>query len=156
VIGNETVTMEAMAERWQRRIIAAREGAAEIRADAYLEVRYEDLVGDTEATLRRICEFIELGFDAAMLDYHRRAPERLAEMDRDLDNADNGIVRTATNRLAAHALTTEPPTTDRSGRWRGEMTAAELADFERVAGELLTELGYELAGDRSPAREGAE
>jgi len=155
VIDNETATMAAMAERWQRRIIAAREGAAEIRADAYLEVRYEDLVGDTEATLRRICEFVELDFDPAMLDYHRRAPERLAEMDRDLDNAENGTIRTATNRLAAHALTTEPPTTDRSGRWRREMTAAELADFERVAGALLAELGYEAGGERSPAREGA-
>jgi len=156
VIGDEAVTMTAMAERWQRRIIAAREGAAEIRADSYLEVRYEDLVSDTEGTLRRVCGFIELDYDPAMLDYHRHASERLAEMDRDLDNADNGIVRTATNRLAAHALTTEPPTTDRSGRWRGEMSAAELAAFEAVAGALLTELGYELGGDRTAAGERVE
>ena len=156
VIGGETVTMAAMADRWQRRIIAAREGAAEIKDDVYLEIRYEDLVSDTEATLRRICEFIELDFDPAMLDYHRNASARLAEMNRDLDNADNGIIRTATNRLAAHALTTEPPTTDRSGRWRAEMTATERDDFERVAGALLSELGYELAANRAPAREGAE
>jgi hypothetical protein len=91
-----------------------------------------------------------------MLDYHRNASARLAEMNRDLDNADNGIIRTATNRLAAHALTTEPPTTDRSGRWRSEMTAAELDDFEGIAGELLSELGYELGALRAPAREAAE
>ncbi|KAA0274947.1 MAG: sulfotransferase, partial [Acidobacteria bacterium] len=97
-IGGEATTMTAMAERWQRRIIAAREGATEIRAGTYLEIRYEDLVGDTEATLRLICELVELDFDPAMLEYHRRAPGRLAEMDRDLDNAENGIVRTATNR----------------------------------------------------------
>jgi len=146
VIDGETVTMAAMAERWQRRIVAAREGAADIKPDAYLEVRYEDLVTDTEGTLRRICEFAGLGFDPAMLDYHRRAGERLAEMNRDLDNAENGIVRTATNRLAAHALTTEPPTTDRCERWRNEMTAAEVAEFESVAGDLLAGLGYEVAG----------
>ena len=87
-------------------------------AGDYLEVRYEDLVGETEATLRQICDFIELHFDPAMLDYHRRAGHRLAEMNRDLDNGDNGPVRTADNRLAAHALTTEPPNTDRCGRWR--------------------------------------
>jgi hypothetical protein len=156
VIGDETVAMTAMAERWQRRIIAAREGASEIKADAYLEVRYEDLVSDTAATLRRVCDFIELDYDPAMLDYHRGASERLAEMNRDLDNADNGIIRTATNRLAAHALTTEPPTTGRSGRWRGEMSATELGEFEAVAGALLTELGYELGGDRAPAREAVE
>jgi len=148
--------MAAMAERWQRRIVAAREGAAEIKSSAYLEVRYEDLVSDTEGTLRRICAFVELDFDAAMLDYHRHAGERLAEMNRDLDNADNGIVRTADNRLAAHALTTEPPTTNRSGRWRTEMTAAEIAEFEAVAAELLTGLGYELGGDRATAGERVE
>src|SRR4029079_17476436 len=77
VIDDEDVTMGAMAERWQRRIAAAREGADEVKPGIYLEVRYEDLVGDTEATLRRICEFIGLEFDAAMLDYHRRAGDRL-------------------------------------------------------------------------------
>jgi hypothetical protein len=156
VIDDEDVTMGAMAERWQRRIAAAREGADEVKPGIYLEVRYEDLVGDTEATLRRICEFIGLEFDAAMLDYHRRAGDRLAEMNRDLDNADNGIVRTADNRLAAHALTTEPPTTNRSGRWRAEMTAAEIAEFERVAGAMLADLGYELGADRAAAGEGVE
>jgi Sulfotransferase family len=156
VIDGETVTMTAMAERWQRRIVAAREGAAEINADAYLEVRYEDLVSDTEGTLRRICEFVELGFDPAMLDYHRRARDRLAEMNRDLDNAENGIIRTANNRLAAHALTTEPPTTGRCGRWHSEMTAVEVAEFESVAAGLLAGLGYELSGPREATRERVE
>jgi len=156
VIDGENVTMAAMAERWQRRIVAAREGADDVRDDVYLEVRYEDLVTETEATLRRICSFIELPFDPAMLDYHRRAEERLAEMNRDLDNSDNGIVRTATNRLAAHALTTEPPTTNRCGRWRTEMKAAEVAEFEGVAANLLAELGYELSAERAPAPERVE
>ncbi|HEX2388720.1 MAG TPA: sulfotransferase [Solirubrobacterales bacterium] len=156
VIGGEDTSMAAMAERWQRRIVAAREGADEIKSGVYLEIRYEDLVSDTEGTLRRICEFVELEFDPEMLDYHRRAEQRLAEMNRDLDNADNGIVRTANNRLAAHALTTEPPTTNRCGRWRSEMTPAELTEFEGVAGQLLAELGYELSGDRAIAGEGVE
>ena len=156
VIDGAPVPMAAMAERWQRRIIAAREGAAEIRGKGYEEVRYEDLVADAEGTLRRICAFVELDFDPAMLDYHERATDRLAEMDRDLDNSDNGVVRTGTNRLAAHALTSEPPTTDRSGRWLTEMTAGELAEFESVAGELLAELGYELSTDRTAAGEGVE
>ena len=157
VIDDEDVTMAAMAERWQRRIAAAREGAAEVKPGVYLEVRYEDLVGDTETTLREICEFIGLDFDPAMLDYHRRAGDRLAEMNRDLDNADNGIVRTADNRLAAHALTTEPPTTNRCGRWRTEMTAAEVAEFERVAGATARRPRLRArAPTARPAGEGVE
>jgi hypothetical protein len=154
VIDGSPVPMAAAAERWQRRIIAARDGAEEIKGNGYEEIRYEDLVADTEGTLRRICAFIELDFDPAMLDYHERAQDRLAEMDRDLDNSDNGIVRTGTNRLAAHALTSEPPTTNRTGRWRTEMTSEELAEFEGVAGGLLTELGYELSTELAPAGDG--
>ena len=82
--------------------------------------------------------------------------DRLAEMDRDLDNSDNGVVRTGTNRLAAHALTSEPPDHRPQRRWRTEMTAGELAEFESVAGELLAELGYELSTDRTAAGEGVE
>ena len=36
------------------------------------------------------------------------------------------------------------------------MTAAEVAEFEGVAADLLAELGYELSGDRAPAGEGVE
>lgn len=154
VIDDSAVPMAAMGERWSRRIAAAREGAAEIPGGSYLELRYEDLVADPEATLRRICEFIDLDFDPAMLDYHRRASERLAEMDRDLDNPDNGLVRTGTNRMAAHALTSEPPTTNRSGRWRSEMSAEELAEFEAAAGPMLADLGYQLSTDLTTAGEG--
>jgi Sulfotransferase family len=134
-------TITEVAERWRRRIETARIHSAEL--DDYLEVRYEDLVGDPEATLRTICEFLELPYDAAMLDYHRRAAERLTEMDRDLGSGENGPVRTGDERLAGHAMTSNPPSTDRCGRWREEMPAADEAEFERVAGELLADLGYE-------------
>ena len=51
-----------LAKSWQRRIAAARKQAR--RVDHYIELRYEDLVADTEPTLRRVCELIELDFDA--------------------------------------------------------------------------------------------
>ena len=136
-----------VAERWRRRIETARKHAADL--DHYLEVRYEDLVGDPEVALRRICEFIELPYDAAMLDYHERAAGRLTEMDRDLNSGESGQVRTGDERLAGHAMTSKPPSTDRCGRWREEMPPAEEAEFERVAGTLLADLGYETIGSAS-------
>jgi len=155
VIDDAIVPMSAMGERWSRRIEAAREGAADIPAGSYMELRYEDLVAEPEPYLRRVCAFIDLDFDPSMLAYHERATERLAEMDRDLDNTGNGVVRTGTNRMAAHALTSEPPTTGRSGRWRNEMTPEELAEFEAAAGSMLVDLGYELSTDLTTAGEGA-
>jgi hypothetical protein len=47
------------------RLIAARD----ILGDAALEVRYEDLVTAPEDTVRALCEFLRIEFDAAMLNY---------------------------------------------------------------------------------------
>jgi hypothetical protein len=63
-------TAIATGQRWRRKIRSGRD--QEHLMDHYTEVRYEDLIADPEATLRRVCEFIDLPFNAAMLD----APDR--------------------------------------------------------------------------------
>jgi Sulfotransferase family len=130
-----------IAENWKRRIVAARQDADELRH--YLELRYEDLVLETEATLRRVCELVELPWDAAMLEYHRRAEERLREMAGDLPARGGKALRPGAERLAAHALARERPRPERIGTWRDEMSAEDAAAFEDTAGDLLAELGYE-------------
>jgi hypothetical protein len=54
-------------------------------------------------------------------------------------------VRPGSERIAAHALTSEPPRADRAERWRTELSHEGIADYEEVAGDLLAELGYPLA-----------
>jgi hypothetical protein len=138
--------MHKVAERWRNRIIRAREQGP--RLGHYLELRYEDLVLDPEGTLRRVCEYIDLPWDEAMLHYHERAAERMKEMHRDLPPEPGKPLRPADHRMAAHALTSEPPDPSRLGRWRTEMSAEDRAEFEHAAGDLLAELGYEL--EREP------
>jgi hypothetical protein len=133
-----------IARNWKRRIGAARKQAR--RLGHYLELRYEDLVTETEASLRRVCELVELRYDAAMLDYHQRAGERLSELAGDLPARGGKARRPGSERLAAHALATEPPREERIGAWREQMTPEDVAAFEDAAGELLDELGYERAG----------
>ncbi|HSK97423.1 MAG TPA: sulfotransferase [Euzebyales bacterium] len=55
--------------RW-RYSLALAERHARRHPDAYLIVRFEDLVTDTEATLRRVCRFLDAPFTATMLDMH--------------------------------------------------------------------------------------
>ncbi|MGH2963220.1 MAG: sulfotransferase family protein [Solirubrobacterales bacterium] len=141
----EPTPMYKVAERWRNRILRAREQGP--RLEHYLELRYEDVVLDTEATLRRICEYADLPWDDAMLHYHERAAERMAEMHRDLPPEPGKPLRPADHRMAAHALTSEPPDPSRLGRWRTEMSPEDRAAFEEAAGELLSELGYELEGE---------
>ena len=132
------------AERWRERIEQARAQGA--RVDHYLEARYEDLITDPEPTLRGILSRVELDWDPAVLRYHERAAERLAEMDRDLPAMGGKGHRPAEKRVGSHAMTKRPPDPTRLARWREEMSAEDVAEFEAVAGELLSELGYELGG----------
>jgi hypothetical protein len=139
------------AKNWKNLIERARDQAHDL--NHYLEVRYEDLVLETEPTLRRVCEFCELPWDPAVLEYHERAEERLQETARDLPRLGRSP-RPAALRLASHALTKEPPRADRVSQWRTQMSKTDRASFERVAGELLAELGYEVAGGAGQASGG--
>ncbi|MGI8460930.1 MAG: sulfotransferase family protein [Solirubrobacterales bacterium] len=143
--------MQRVARNWKRRIRRAQNSGSKL--NHYLELRYEDLVLDTEGTLRTICDFIELPFDDCMLTYYERAEQRMSEMAGDLKPVDGKPMRPGDERMAAHALTREPPSADAIGRWRKRMDAADLETFERVAGDLLAELDYEVTvPSRKPSK----
>ncbi len=147
--GTTPVPIEKMAKRWRGRILGARRAATEGR---YLEVRYEDLVLDTEPVLRKVAGFVELDWDPAMLSYHEGASERLQEMNRDHERAGRkrGVL-TGEERMKAHALTSAPPQADRTAVWKADMDPGEIATFESMAGDLLAELGYETGASPAPS-----
>ena len=143
-------TVPEAAFRWKKRILRAREQAP--RIGHYVEILYEDLVTNTEQTLRRVCDCIELPYDDAMLHYHERAEERLREKARDLDRGPEKAPQRAEARMESHALATEPPDPERIGRWRTEMSPEDRAVYEELAGDLLADLGYEV--EHTPAKAG--
>ena len=93
-----------------------------------------------------------------MLEYHAGARDRLEEMNRDLAPRDDLPDQPAAGRIAPHALTSKPPSRDRIGAWRERMGPEDVAEFEAEAGDMLSELGYELssAGPAGPGREAEE
>jgi hypothetical protein len=140
----EPANIERLARRWKRWIRRARKQGRQVTH--YTEVRYEDLILDTEATLRGLCEFLALDWDAAVLDYHAQASRRLEEIAHELPAATDRQALAADQRLAKHEMTTKPPRADRVAVWRTEMEPADRERFEATAGDLLTELGYPLGG----------
>jgi hypothetical protein len=106
--------------QWASEVGDARALGERVGPRRYLEVRYEALVADPEAELRRICSFAALDYDDAMLAYVGQTDSARKEHQRRLD---------------------EPP---RVGvrDWRTQMAPGEVAAFEGVAGDLLDELGY--------------
>jgi Sulfotransferase family len=135
--------MAETAELWRRRIERARAQGRQLRG-RYLELRFEDLIADPEPALRAACALVELDYDGSMLDYHETAAGRLTELETDLDDGGGRIARTGRERIASHALATEPPHAARTGAWRAEMSETERREFESVAGGLLAELGYDV------------
>ncbi len=134
--------VDVIAERWVRRIGQAQRQSKHV--PHYMEVRYEQLILETEPTLRRICEFFELPWDDAILDYHQQSAERLEEMKRELPADGKRTTLSVERRMATHARTTQAPDPRRVSRWREQMDPADRELFESIAGELLTELGYTI------------
>ena len=117
---------------WRTEVRRARALGSRVGAARYLEVRYEDLVADTVGVVRFICAFATLPFEPAMLEY-------AGEVD--------------VSEKPHHQRLLQPPT--RGVRnWGTQMSARDAAAFERIAGDLLLELGYELS-DESAGRQEA-
>lgn len=116
-------TVAKAARLWSERVQkGCRDGRA-LGRGRYIEIRYEDVVEDALGEAKDICEFLGLEFDEGMMEYTERA--RDAVLDRAV-------------RFNPHV--TEKPTTTRS--WEDEMPDDQVAIFEAVAGDCLSELGY--------------
>ena len=142
-------TYEESARLWRNRIRRAQRMSRNV--EHYMEVRFEDLVQDTEGVLRRVCDFIELDFDPVMLDYHERAEGRLQEKARELPRK-NRPNQPAEARMESHRLAQEPPRSDRIGMWRERMSPEEVSEYEAIAGDMLTRLGYEVTTEAGQRR----
>ncbi len=134
-------SIEELAQRWKRRIKRTRKQGGNVAH--YTEIRYEDLIADTETSLRRVCEFLELPWEDAILSYHERAAERMSEMSGELESAEGRQALPARHRSEMHSATSEPPQRERIEKWKREMNPADVSEFEAIAGDLLAELGYE-------------
>jgi hypothetical protein len=113
--------VSAFAGQWRAEVKAAQRLGRRVGDRRYLEVRYEDLVGDVESVLRRISTFARLSYEDGMGDY-----------------AGNVDVSTK-----PHQQSLKRPPTAGLRDWRVQMSPEDVGAFDRLAGDLLVELGYE-------------
>ena len=114
--------MSWRAEAWRRQVENIREHR-EWLGERYMEVRYEDLRADVVAATRRVYDFAGIPYDDALL----------------------ASVREKT------ALESQPEASRKSGfrgggansGWQREFSVRDALGFDRAAGALLVELGYE-------------
>ncbi len=116
-------TVARAADLWAQRVEQGTDDGRGLGAERYIEVFYEQMVSDLEATARRLCDFLHLEFDPAMLEYTERAR--------------SDVLPTA-GRFNPHV--TKPVSKVRS--WEEQMPAEQVEVFEAVAGDVLARLGY--------------
>lgn len=97
--------------------------ALEWRSDPrYLEVRYEQLIGDPEGTMRAVLRRLGEPWDAGVLTYYRIRRDALA--------------------FPQNAEATRPITDARVGRWRNDLSDEDARYVESRIANRLREFGY--------------
>ena len=91
----------------------------------FLPVCYEDLVCRREATIREICSFLELGYEP---DVANGLGDSSVVPDRELAWKSRSLGRIES---------------DRVGRWKAVLTAHEVGQIERIAGNPMQQFGYQ-------------
>jgi hypothetical protein len=116
----EPTAVCAMWWRWQ--VSFGRRDGAYLSPGTYTEIRYEDLALNPGEVLRSLAVFLELPFSEDMLNFHQ------------------GKRRYEPGLSAKKAWL--PPTPGLRD-WRTQMSDRDIELFEALAGDLLSDLGYE-------------
>jgi hypothetical protein len=113
---------------WVRSIRFGRRARARYRADQFLQLRYEDLIADTEGRLQVICDFAGLSTAHLedMLSFHLKPVD---------------IPRG--KREKYHPLLAQPITSAAVRAWTEQLNEGEVAFIEKVAARHLEHFGYE-------------
>ena len=108
---------------WKRNVRLGREAGNLLDPKLYYEVRYENIIQGSQVECRKLCDFLEISYDPAMVRHHEARPEE------DLHpNAKSWAPIMAGLR-----------------DWRKQMSQEQIEKFEAAAGDLLSELGYQRA-----------
>jgi len=125
----EPCNLYVAARMWKEMVTAGRRDGALLPSGTYLELRYETLLAEPEATMRSVCAFLDEPYVPAVLTPNPVPNEPGRRIRERSDGAfREGVVR------------------DNAGGWRSGMSLRQRALFESVAGGLLGELGYPVEG----------
>ncbi|HED36483.1 MAG TPA: sulfotransferase [Gammaproteobacteria bacterium] len=125
-VGWHGPSLRHMARYWRNEVNSGIEAGKTIGSDIYLQIPYEKLVTDTEATLREICSFLGEPFETNMLAWY-----------------DLTAKKTAGRPMKFQTKLNRAPHPDDIGRWKKEMTSLDVAVVEAYAGDTMDKAGQQ-------------
>lgn len=128
------------AKTWNYEYSLLRQKISKLPAGAYMEVKYEDLVSQPEPVLKSICRFLNLPFEAQMLEYDQQVKKDLKQQEALLGD-------TVKQHLSLlHEGLTQKPNTDKVGHWRTGLSEKEYNMVWSVCGKTASDIGYKAEG----------
>ena len=116
-----------MARYWRRQVSLGVESGRLLRGELYLQIAYEDLVHDTEGTLRRVVAFLGETFEPRLLVWHELTAEK-----------------TKDRPMRFQTKLDRAPRPSDVHRWKRELSALEIIAVEAAAGDVMQNVGQEL------------
>jgi hypothetical protein len=126
-------SLDQAALYWRQQVRRGLRAARSLGPARYHAVRYEDLLEAPAAELEKLCGFLGLDYAEQMLSYASSADRLLAGLPNPQEHG--GLRSTPAPRR----------------NWRDKLSAEDRQVFELLAGDVLSEVGYQI-GDRRPSR----
>jgi hypothetical protein len=119
-------------QRWYDDVNMIRRDAKALPESDYLELRYEDLLGDAEKTVRQCTDFLGLDFDERMLTFKKQSE------------------------AVGDARGMKTIKSDNVGKYEQRLSPEQVQRIEKIAWPLLKEYGYsyEYAGNQESLSRG--
>jgi hypothetical protein len=112
--------MHDAANEWRRSNEASECALQQLPKSQWLELRYEEVCTQPEATLRKICQFLEVDASKINLNFRSRKQHVVG----------NGMRLDSTSEIRLDE------------RWKTHLSKEDLATFESIAGDLNRKYGY--------------
>jgi hypothetical protein len=125
--------LPATALYWEWMVRRGQSAGRDLGPD-YIEVHYEELVSEREATLLRLSQFLDHDLDAERI--HKAGLGRLTET--------NSSFRDGRGKIEGSPV----------NRWKEKLSREEVAGLEALVSECLLDLGYALTIPESERRPG--
>jgi hypothetical protein len=123
-----------IAKQWKRDQEKSLEVIKKYGPDKTLQVSYEDLLLAPEKVMKRVCEFLKVTYDGDILDYY---------------NSEESKITAKSGKMWENLV--KPIMSGNHDKFKKESSAEDILTFEKVAGDVLKELGYELTNDNHVA-----
>jgi hypothetical protein len=111
--------------RWRREQQLGLAWLAKLPAAQIMLLKYEELIAEPAAMVRKVCAFLDEPFEEPMLEYHQsKEAKKSGSLSISWENTAKPVMR------------------DNAEKFRQQLSAQEILLFEAIAGNELHELGY--------------